>query len=141
MFPIRLSRLIPLVATIVLAFGVSQRVLAYSAAPNTLLREAYGTLAKADHDYKGHRVEAIKQILLAMEESTEKTHGRRHAVTPVHHSVKRSSGKEKESQAASDSRLRTAEGLLQEASNEASGKKLQHINNALAQLRIALSVH
>ena len=141
MFPRQLSRFARLLAAMVLAFGVCQRVQAYSAAPNALLQEAYGTLAKADHDYQGRRVEAIKQVLLAMEESTEKTHGRSRVSIHVHHSVKRSGGKERESQAASDSRLRTAEGLLRQASNETSGEKLQHINAALAQLHIALAVH
>jgi hypothetical protein len=34
--------------------------------PANLLRRAYYTLAIADHDYKGHRVEAMKQVEAAI---------------------------------------------------------------------------
>jgi hypothetical protein len=32
------------------------------AAPAELLRHAYGELASADHDYKGHRLAAMKKL-------------------------------------------------------------------------------
>src|SRR5581483_5813463 len=65
-----------------------------------LLRSAYATLAVADHDYKGHRVKAMKAIenackLLGTDISGE--------------------GKGKEPQAISDTQLRAALAQVQQA--------------------------
>jgi hypothetical protein len=36
--------------------------------PGRLLDEAYATLSQGNHDYKGHRVKAMKQIEMAVKE-------------------------------------------------------------------------
>ena len=90
-----------------------------------LLRQAYTTLAVADHDYKGHRVKAMKQI-----EAAEKALG-----------VKvKGDGKGHEPQGVSDNQLRTALGLLQQARTELKGKPLTHVDNAIKQITTALTI-
>jgi hypothetical protein len=49
-------------------------------------------------------------------------------------------GKGHEKQGVSDAQLRTAQGLLQQARSGLSGKSLKHVNQALQQLSIALSI-
>jgi len=99
-----------------------------SAAPSgsgALLSEAYATLSVADHDYKGHRIEAMKQIEAA---------GKLLGVNV------RGDGKGHEKQGTSDEQLRTAQGLLQQASSGLSGKALKHVNNAIKQISTALAI-
>ena len=136
----RFFRLSTLLATIMLAIALTNSVQAKSARSTmatsssnsiTLLHEVLSTLAQADHDYKGHRAEAMKQIHLALGG---------HAATSVHHSANKHSGKGNETQANSDAQLRHAQGLLQQASSEVSGAVLQHVNAAIAQLNTALSI-
>ena len=151
----RLFRLATLLASGVLVFGLAGLAQAktirsaknHSASSVTLLDEALSTLAEADHDYKGHRVDAMKQIHLALREMGGTHHGRGHATAHashgtahVHHSAHKAGGKGGESQAVSDKQLRTAQGLLQQASGEVSGAVLQHVNAAIAQLNTALSI-
>ncbi len=90
-----------------------------------LLRQAYTTLERADHDYKGHRIEAMKQIEAAGKALGVKVRG---------------DGKGHEPQGLSDAQLRTAQGLLEQARAELKGKPLRHVNNAIHQLSIALSI-
>jgi len=90
-----------------------------------LLNDAYATLAQAKHDYKGHRVKAMKQIELALGEVGAKV-----AKTAKNH----------EPQGTSDAQLRAAESLLQQAKAGLSGKALQHANAAIKQINEALSV-
>ena len=137
---IRFFRLTPMLAAIVLAFGLSNRVQAQSTNSATLLRDAYTALARADHDYKGHRVEAMKQIHVAINELAGKITGRGHAAARVQRSAA-IRGKGSESQATSDNLLRNALNLLQQASGETSGLVLQHISAAIAQLNTALAIH
>jgi hypothetical protein len=61
-----------LLATMLLAFGLVTRVQAQSTGSFALLNDAYATLAQAKHDYKGHRVRAMKQIEAALGELGEK---------------------------------------------------------------------
>ena len=140
----RFIRLSTLLVTIMLAIALTNSVQAKSARSTmatsssnsiTLLHEVLSTLAQADHDYKGHRAEAMKQIHLALG-----VHAGGHAVTSVHHSANKHSGKGNETQANSDAQLRHAQGLLQQASSEVSGAVLQHVNAAIAQLNTALSI-
>ena len=108
---------------LVLSFG--QRVFAGPGAAGALLAQAYTALEQADHDYKGHRVAAMKQIEAA---------GKLLGVTIG------GGGKGHEKQAVSDEQLRVAQGLLQQARSGLSGKPLKHVNKALQQLSIALTI-
>ena len=98
--------------------------------PVALLRPAYITLATADHDYKGHRVKAMKAIeaackLLGTDISGE---GRGH-----------------EPQAVSDAQLRQALSEVQQASAAVPGGKDQkkivaHLDKAISELNTALTI-
>ena len=112
-------------AVVCLVCSFSQRLLASPSPAAGLLVQAYTTLGQADHDYKGHRVAAMKQI-----EAAAKLLGV---------SV-RGDGRGHEKQGVSDAQLRTAQGLLQQALPGLSGKPLKHVNRALQQLAIALSI-
>ena len=94
-----------------------------------LLREAYQILERADHDYKGHRHAAMHQI-----EEAAKHLG-------VH---LQGDGKGKEPQAVSDAQLRDAKAKLEQAhgmvKGHKNGKVPEHINHAIRQLDIALSI-
>lgn len=107
----------------VLSFG--QSLVAAPSPAAGLLVQAYTTLEQADHDYKGHRVAAMKQIEAAARLLGANVHGN----SKVH-----------EKQGVSDAQLRTAQGLLQEAQSELRGKPLRHVKKALHQLSIALSI-
>jgi len=52
----------------------------------------------------------------------------------------RGDGKGHERQGVSDAQLRTAQGLLRQAQSGLRGKPLRHVNQALQQLSIALSI-
>ena len=103
----------------------SLNVYAAPASPGDLLTQAYVTLLVADHDYKGHRIEAMKQIEAAGKVLNVNVHG---------------DGKGHEQQGTSDAQLRTAQGLLQQASSGLSGKALKHVNNAIKQISTALAI-
>lgn len=103
-----------------LTFALSLR-----AAPVDLLRQAYAALEAADHDYKGHRVMAMKAVEAAGKELGAHIGG---------------GGKGREQQVVSDDQLRTALGLLQQASGELSGKPLKHVERAIKQISIALAI-
>jgi hypothetical protein len=91
----------------------------------SLIDQAYGLLSHADHDYKGHRKHAMRDIEAAARELGSKLSGDGHG---------------KEQQGTSDSQLHQAESLLQQAVGGLAGKPLRHIHDALKQLGIALSV-
>jgi hypothetical protein len=107
----------------VLLFGLN--LMAGPASSGDLLRQAYTALAQADHDYKGHRIKAMHHI-----EAAGKSLG----------VAVRGDGKGHEKQGESDAQLRTAQGLLQQASAGLSGKPLRLVNKALAELSTALSI-
>ncbi len=94
-------------------------------APGELLVQAYSALEQADHDYKGRRAEAMKEIEKA---------GKELGVT-----IK---GKEKvhEKQVVSDDQLHTAQGLLVQAQPGLSGKALKHVNKAIEHINTALKI-
>ena len=100
-------------------------VLAGPASSGDLLRQAYVALAKADHDYKGHRIEAMIQVEAA---------GKLVGVNV------RGDGKGHEKQGLSDEQLRAAKGLLEQASPGLSGKALQHVERAIKQIAVALKL-
>jgi hypothetical protein len=94
-----------------------------------MLQQAYVILSTGDHDYKGHRVRAMHQIeaaakLLGMNLSGD--------------------GKDKQPQPLSDAKLREAQGLLQNVLGAAEVKNqkrvVKHINEAIDQINIALSI-
>jgi hypothetical protein len=122
---ISIYRLVAGLTLVCLALSFSQHLLAGPSPAAGLLVQAYTTLGQADHDYKGHRVAAMKQI-----EAAAKLLGV---------SV-RGDGKAHEKQGVSDAQLRTAQVLLQQAIPGLSGKPLKHVNKALQQLSIALSI-
>jgi len=109
------------VVCLLCAFGFK----ALAASSGDLLVQAYTTLQAADHDYKGHRVAAMKQIEAAA------------AILGV--SIK-GDGKGHEKQVVSDTQLKTAQGLLEQARSGLSGKALKHVDNAIKQISTALSI-
>jgi len=114
-----------LFATILLAFGLVTHGHAQTNANLTTLDDAYATLANADHDYKGHRAKAMRQIEAAVAELGGKISGH---------------GKKHEPQGTSDAQLKAAQGLLQQAAAGLSGKSLKHVNNAITEINDALAV-
>lgn len=98
-------------------------VSAASAPAAELLRQAYTALDKADHDYDGHRIEAMKRIEAAGKELGENIRG---------------DGKGHEKQGVSDKRLRTADALLKQAIADLKGKALKHVKEARKELAVAL---
>jgi hypothetical protein len=90
-----------------------------------LLDQAYGLLRRADHDYKGHRAHAMHAIEVAARELGGKLGG---------------GGKGDEAQKTSDSQLESARSLLQKAVGGLTGKPLHHVQVAIQQLGIALSI-
>jgi hypothetical protein len=114
-----------LLATLMLIFGLVTSGHAQTSGAFTLLDDAYATLSQADHDYKGHRVKAMKQIELAVREFGGKISGK---------------GRGHEPQGTSDAQLRAAQGLLQQAAGGLSKKALKHVNAAIEQINVALSI-
>jgi hypothetical protein len=112
-------------ATLLLAFVFVAHVHADTAGSITLLNDAYATLAQANHDYKGHRVRAMKQIEAALNVLGEKISGQ---------------GKGHEPQGTSDAQLRAAQVLLQQAGAGLTGKALKHVNEGASQISTALSI-
>jgi hypothetical protein len=110
-------------ASAVLLGGLN--ILAAPSPAGNLLVQAYTTLERADHDYKGHRIAAMKQIEAAGKALGVKVRG---------------DGKGHEPQGESDARLRAAQGLLQQALPGLSGKPLQHVNAAIKQISTALAI-
>ena len=119
-----LFRYSTLLVAILMAFALVTRVQAQTG-NITVLDDAYATLAQADHDYKGHRVKAMKQIELAVQELGGKISGK---------------GRGREPQATSDVQLRAAQVLLKQASSGLSGKALKHVNAAIVQINTALAI-
>ena len=90
-----------------------------------LLDQAYALLSSADHDYKGHRMHAMRCIKAAARELGSPLRGE---------------GKGGENQGTSDSQLRSAQSLLQQAAAGLTGRPLKHVSEAIQQLNIALTI-
>jgi len=94
-----------------------------------MLQNAYLILATGDHDYKGHRVKAMHQIEAAAKLLGLNLGG---------------DAKDRQPQPLSDAKLREAQGLLQNVLGAAEVKNqvrvTKHINNAINQINIALSI-
>jgi hypothetical protein len=93
------------------------------------LRTASRTLAKADHDYKGHRVAAMHAL---------------EAACDLLGSDIRGDGKGREPQALSDAQLRQALAVVQKVHDAIpAGKQpriVAHLNQALQQITTALTI-
>ena len=111
------------VATLILALMFVADV--HAGSPADTLRQAYGILSVADHDYKGHRVKAMKQIEAAAKLLGVDLKG---------------DGKSREPQGTSDEQLRAAQALLQQARAGLSGKAQKHVDEAINQISIALKI-
>jgi len=96
---------------------------------DTLLREAYGILEKADHDYQGHRHAAMHEIEEAAKHLGLSLHG---------------DGKAHERQPTSDAQIREARNMLEKAHTALAGHKNKkvpkHIEAAVKELDTALAV-
>ena len=94
-----------------------------------MLRRAYIILATGDHDYKGHRVRAMRQIEAAADLLGMNVKG---------------DLKDRQPQPLSDAKLREARNLLQNVlgSSEVKDQKrvTKHISAAVSQIDVALSV-
>lgn len=99
------------------------------AAEVATLRQAYGVLSVADHDYKGHRIHAMRAIEAACKLLGTDISG---------------DGRNREKQAVSDAQLRTAlaqvSGVRATAAADNQPRVLQHLNTAINELKIALSI-
>jgi hypothetical protein len=113
-----------LIAITGLALMTSLSVLAQPV-PANLLPRAYVTLSMADHDYKGHRGEAMKQIAAAAKILRIDLHG---------------DNVVRERQAVSDEQLRIARNLLEQARTQLRGRALKHVDKAINQINVALTV-
>ena len=114
-----------LLTTLLLLLGLVSRGQAQTSSTLITLDDAYATLAQANHDYKGHRARAMKQIEAAVKELGGAISGK---------------GKGHEPQGTSDAQLRAAQSLLQQTTSGLSGKALKHVNNAIAEINDALAV-
>ena len=92
-----------------------------------MLREAYDILARADHDYKGHRAKAMHEIEEAGKHIGMDLKGEGHG---------------RERQGVSDAQLHHAQELLIQVSANMAGQKKVHnrVEAAIQQLSIALSI-
>jgi hypothetical protein len=90
-----------------------------------LLDQAYGLMRTADHDYKGHRARAMRQVEDAARDLGSRLSG---------------DGRDHENQGASDEQLRNAQSLLQQSLGGLAGRPLHHVEEAIKQLGIALTV-
>ena len=96
-----------------------------SSAATGQLSQAYAALSGANHDYQGHRVRAMRHIEAAAKELGVNLQG---------------DGQGQEQQAVSDQQLRTAQSLLQQAAPALQGNARMHVDKAIDQLSIALSI-
>lgn len=94
-----------------------------------LLQAAYNTLSVADHDYKGHRVKAMKHIEAAAKLLGLNLQG---------------DGKGHEKQFVSDAQLREAQTQLQQVSSSLTGRKqprvAKQVDAAITEISTALSI-
>ncbi|PWU09826.1 MAG: hypothetical protein C5B50_26580 [Verrucomicrobia bacterium] len=113
------------IGAVLIFLGLTLTLSAGPSPAGDLLHHAYATLERADHDYKGHRHEAMKQIEAAAKLLGVNLHG---------------DGKGHEKQGLSDEQLRAALGMLEQARGEVKGKALHHVDNAIKQIHIALKI-
>jgi hypothetical protein len=98
---------------------------AYPPATPGLLSQAYADLSVADHDYKGHRIWAMRQIEAAAKILGFTLGGNGHG---------------HEAQIASDDQMRKAQVLLQQALTGLPPKAQERVQKAIDQISTALSI-
>jgi hypothetical protein len=117
------------VLTLSLSLGATVRAQApppaYPPATPALLSQAYAALSAADRDYHGHRARAMHQIQHAAKELGFALAGGGHG---------------HEQQVASDEQLRAAQGFLQQAVTGLPPRAQQHVQKAIEELNVALSI-
>jgi hypothetical protein len=101
------------------------RPMAWEEAKRHKLRHAYWLLEQADHDYKGHRAKAMKQIKKAGDIIGMDLHGEGYGGTH---------------QPWSDERLREARGLLEDVVEPTGVHEHEHIRAAIKELDRALEI-
>jgi hypothetical protein len=99
---------------------------ANASAASGLLNQAYTALKAADHDYQGHRMRAMWHIEAAAKSLGVTLQG---------------DGQGQEAQATSDQQLHTAQGLLKQAVTDLPGKAKFHVEKAIEQLSVALTIN
>jgi hypothetical protein len=101
------------------------------------LKSAHKLLAEADRDYKGHRAMAMRRVHMALKEL-----GAAPAGAGTKKAARAGKSGERESQAASDAKMRQALQILQGISTGTSGKPAvtEHIKGAIKEINTALSV-
>ncbi len=143
-----MSRYVSLLTSLVmLSLAASASHAAVGVSPyGTQIKELHqinALLERADHDYKGHRAAAVKEITKAIH--ALEANGGQHKKTGVHPHT----GKQHEAQALSDAQLRTAiQGLvavsqqLQSAGakHPRAGKAALDVQLAVKQLNMALAI-
>ncbi len=112
-----------LVPTLALVLGANLH--AEPAVSAGLLRDSYLVLAHCNHDYKGHRVNAMKQIQAAAKVIRFQIHG---------------DEKFREPQGASDQQMVTAKRMLEQAEPGLPWRARRHVGKAIRQIDIALSI-
>jgi hypothetical protein len=121
------------------AVAASKRPLATDQAAISMLKTAHMKLSKADHDYAGHRVQAMRHVARSLDHLTGSFLFNEHAV----------SGAGNLAQAESDRLVREAEGHLTFIENtlRARTNSLEHhqsartsVAEAIRELRIALTI-
>jgi hypothetical protein len=90
-----------------------------------LLRQAYLSLLLADHDYNGHRIEAMKEIETAAKLLKIEI---------------KENGQRDEQQGVSDEQLRAARSLLDQAREGLETRPRKHVEKAIKQIDVALKI-
>ena len=138
-------------------YGVNR----YNGAIASRLRSAYSTLARADHDYKGHRVQAMRSVRSAIRSlsySSSRGYGmsmtgfqRNNLTGNGNLNLKGNGGRrqgQRLTQAQSDSLMRRAGHTLQlvsshianQGGNSRTNRAYGHVNRALQHVTVALNV-
>ncbi len=118
--------------------------------PIPLLKQALSLLEKADHDYDGHRVAAIKDIRGILHALANPTNGQANSTPGVRQppnglprvgrNKQRPQRNPQEPQAASDALMNQAKDLLVQASGGLTDIPLQRVNEAISQIYTALQI-
>lgn len=93
-----------------------------------LLQSAYTNLAEAKHDYKGHRVKAMRHLQAAAKQLGLKLQG---------------AGSIREGQAASDAQLRAAKSQLEQTASALTGSNpyaAEQVRKAISEISTALRI-
>ena len=131
----RLPRLIIIVPLLFVLFGPNFRDATAGvakppppnipAAPNCLLSQAYAILSLSERSYHGHRIRAMHHIAAAAKEFGITLQGTGHG---------------REQRVVSDEQLITAQRILQQALPTMPPKAKEHVQKALEELSIAISL-